>query len=98
MSNHDWGINMEFVDSELQNYLDSRTSAPQRVSVMIRPAGDREHAMKELKKAGGRDVEPLATESITTNISMDELEPLMQSSTFEAVELVRPLHVFDEGN
>lgn len=89
---------MEFVDDELQKYLEDKSSAPRRVSVMIRPAGDRERAMERLEKVGGRDVEPLATESITVNISIDELEPLMQSSAFEAVELIRPLQVFDEGN
>jgi hypothetical protein len=89
---------MEFVDDELQEYLEHKSSAPRRVSVMIRPAGDRERAMEQLEEVGARDIEPLATESISLNISIDELEPLMQSSAFEAVELIRPVQVFDEGN
>lgn len=98
MSTHDWGANMEFVDDELQEYFEHKSSAPRRVSVMIRPAGDRKRAMERLEKEGGRDIEPLGMESITLNITIDELEPLMQSSAFEAVELIRPLQVFDEGN
>lgn len=98
MNTHDWGANMEFVDHELQKYIESESSSSRRVSVMIRPASDRECAMERLEKAGGQDIEPLATESITADISIDDLEPLMESSAFEAVELVRPLQVFDEGN
>ncbi|WP_436927605.1 hypothetical protein [Halosimplex amylolyticum] len=93
-----WGPNIEFVDGELEEYLRHDSSGPKRVSVMIRPADDRDDTIELIEEAGGRDVEPLATESISADISATELESLMRSSAFEAVELVRPLRTFDSGN
>ena len=93
-----WGSNLDFVDSELESLFADERVPDRRLSVMLRPAGDRKKFAKELRETGATEVELLATESLSARIPPDSLKSLMQSSRLEAVELVRPVQVFDSGN
>ena len=95
-----WTEQLEFVDPELKPYLYESGRSPSRVQVLIRPRVDRSELENTIQTmgVGGVSIDQIASQSLRAELRMDTLEELILTNQLEAVELERPLRVFDSGN
>jgi hypothetical protein len=99
-SDDSWTEQLEFVDPELKPYLYDSGRSPGRVQVLMRPRVDRSELENTLHTmgVGGVSTDQIASQSLRAELRMETLEELISTDQLEAVELERPLRVFDSGN
>jgi len=93
-----WSPKVEFLDPELSTYFSNKRHRSRSISVIMRPAIDRDELVRDLDSQDADNVERLATESVRADVQVQDLKDMLMDGRLEAVELIRPLRVFNSGN